>query len=113
MLDRRAFLGLATTAGVPLILADQLWADVVPAEADESIAAEALRAITVEQIAAAEAVLGLTYGDSERALMLTTVSEDPWKLSIGAGLESQPTTGAGREAGPSSAARAKAPRARA
>jgi Asp-tRNA(Asn)/Glu-tRNA(Gln) amidotransferase A subunit family amidase len=73
MLDRRAFLGLATTAGVPLILADQLWADVVPAEADESIAAEALRAITVEQIAAAEAVLGLTYGDSERALMLTTV----------------------------------------
>ncbi|MBK6496598.1 MAG: hypothetical protein IPG05_16110 [Gemmatimonadetes bacterium] len=28
--DRRTFLGLATAAGLPIALADRLWADAVP-----------------------------------------------------------------------------------
>ncbi len=73
MLDRRAFLGLASTLGLPVVLADQLWAEHVPQGATPEEAEAALRALTVEQLAAAEAVLGLTFTAPERAMMLPTV----------------------------------------
>ncbi|MBK7594442.1 MAG: amidase [Gemmatimonadetes bacterium] len=71
--DRRTFLGLATAAGLPIALADQLWADVVPPAANAPEAVLALRALTKEQLAAAEAVLGISFTDAEREMMLSTV----------------------------------------
>ncbi|MBP6444418.1 MAG: amidase, partial [Gemmatimonadales bacterium] len=71
--DRRTFLGLATAAGLPIALADQLWADAVPPTAGGPEALAALRALTKEQLAAAEAVLGISFTDAEREMMLTTV----------------------------------------
>lgn len=71
--DRRTFLGLATAAGLPIALADRLWAEAVPDGAAPPEAIAALRALTKEQLAAAEAVLGISFTDAERDLMLSTV----------------------------------------
>lgn len=73
-LDRRTFLTVATSAGLPLVLADQLWAVTERAHDGAPPPKDWLRAVTKEQLIAAEAVLGVSYTDGERELMLQTVN---------------------------------------
>jgi Asp-tRNA(Asn)/Glu-tRNA(Gln) amidotransferase A subunit family amidase len=68
VIDRRSFLGLCAVAGLPARLPERLWADASfdAPDGDRVV----IDPITVDQIAAAEAVLGLSFRDSDRQLML-------------------------------------------
>lgn len=74
VLDRRSFLSVAAAAGLPTALAQELWATPPQAPGEAVEPAVLSRAVTKEQLIAAEAVLGLNYTDSERDLMLQSVN---------------------------------------
>ena len=68
LIDRRSFVALCAAAGVPSRLPEQLWTDTAfDAPTREMVA---VAPITKEQIVAAEAVLGLSFRDGDRDLML-------------------------------------------
>ncbi|HEY4321601.1 MAG TPA: amidase [Gemmatimonadales bacterium] len=71
-LDRRSFVAACTAAGLPLDLSHQLWATDRAVDGNGSRRADP---VTKEQIAAAEAVLGLSFRDSDRDLMLRSVNQ--------------------------------------
>jgi Asp-tRNA(Asn)/Glu-tRNA(Gln) amidotransferase A subunit family amidase len=68
LIDRRGFMALCAAAGLPAGLPEHLWVD-ASLDAPEG-ARVAVEPITKEQIAAAENVLGLSFRDSDRDLML-------------------------------------------
>lgn len=72
LIDRRSFVALCAAAGIPTHLPERLWTDATLDAPEGSMVAMA--PITVEQIAAAEAVLGLSFRDSDRELMLRSLN---------------------------------------
>ncbi len=68
LIDRRSFVALCAAAGLPARLPERLWTDATLDAPDGQMVAVA--PITKEQIEAAEAVLGLSFRDSDRELML-------------------------------------------
>ncbi|HEY4100724.1 MAG TPA: amidase [Gemmatimonadales bacterium] len=68
LVDRRSFLAACAAVGLPLDFSHQLWAETAPGADDDAVVA--LDPITKEQIAAAENVLGLSWRDKDRDLML-------------------------------------------
>ncbi len=71
VIDRRSFLGLCAVAGIPARLPEQLWTD-VSLDAPEG-AMVVIDPLTVDQIAAAEAVLGLSFREKDREMMLASL----------------------------------------
>src|ERR1017187_1043366 len=69
VVDRRGFVVACAAIGLPLDFSHRLWTEVAPGEAGAK--AVALDPITKEQIAAAEQVLGLSWRDKDREMMLT------------------------------------------
>ncbi len=72
LIDRRSFVALCAAAGVPTRLPELLWTDAT-LDAPEG-SRVAMAPITVEQVAAAEAVLGLSFRDNDRELMLRSLN---------------------------------------
>lgn len=67
-LDRRRFLALGTAFGLPAVLAERAWAI---AETEGALDdPRRIAAITVEQVAGAEAIAGLSLTDAERQMLL-------------------------------------------
>ncbi len=74
LVNRRGFVAACAALGLPLDFSHQLWAEVAPdAVGDAMVAADP---ITKEQIAAAENVLGLSWRDKDRDLMLRTLQQN-------------------------------------
>jgi Asp-tRNA(Asn)/Glu-tRNA(Gln) amidotransferase A subunit family amidase len=72
LIDRRGFMSLCAALGLPRPVTDRIWADAT-LDAPEA-ARVALEPITKEQVAAAEAVLGLSFTDPEREMMLQSLN---------------------------------------
>jgi Asp-tRNA(Asn)/Glu-tRNA(Gln) amidotransferase A subunit family amidase len=68
LVDRRGFVAACAAIGLPLDFSHRLWAAASHGEADGK--AVALEPITKDQIAAAEQVLGLSWRDKDREMML-------------------------------------------
>lgn len=68
VVDRRGFVAACAAIGLPLDFSHRLWTEAAPGEAGAK--AVALDPITKEQIAAAEQVLGLSWRDKDREMML-------------------------------------------
>ena len=73
-IDRRGFVAACAAVGLPLDFSHRLWAEAAPDAADG--VAVALDPITKEQIAAAENVLGLSWRDKDRDMMLRTLQQN-------------------------------------
>lgn len=72
LIDRRSFVALCAAVGLPATLPERLWADAtLDAPEGERVA---IAPITKEQVVAAEAVLGLSWRDSDRELMLQSLN---------------------------------------
>jgi len=71
LVDRRGFVAACAAIGLPLDLSHQLWAEAAPGV--EPGVTVPLEPITKEQIAAAENVLGLSWRDKDREMMLRTL----------------------------------------
>jgi Asp-tRNA(Asn)/Glu-tRNA(Gln) amidotransferase A subunit family amidase len=71
LIDRRGFVAACAAVGLPLDLSHRLWAEAAPGAVDD--VAVALDPITKEQIIAAENVLGLSWRDKDRDMMLRTL----------------------------------------
>ncbi len=71
-IDRRGFVAACAAAGLPLDLGHRLWTEAAPRAANDL--RQAIGPITKDQIAAAEAVLGLSFRDSDRELMLRNLN---------------------------------------
>ena len=71
IVNRRGFVAACAALGVPLDFSHRLWAEVAPGTIGEE--AVTLDPITKEQIAAAENVLGLSWRDKDREMMLQTL----------------------------------------
>ena len=71
LVNRRGFVAACAALGVPLDFAHRLWAEAAPGSIGER--PELLEPITKEQIVAAENVLGLSWRDKDRDLMLQTL----------------------------------------
>lgn len=71
-MDRRAFLGACAAAGLSASMAEALWnrAEGAPIGTSPPPAAERRVRVTREMIAAAEGLLGLSYTDAQRDLMI-------------------------------------------
>jgi Asp-tRNA(Asn)/Glu-tRNA(Gln) amidotransferase A subunit family amidase len=74
LIDRRGFVAACAAVGLPLDFSHRLWAEAAPG-ADEN-AVVAIDPITKEQIAAAENVLGLSWREKDRDLMLRTLQQN-------------------------------------
>ncbi len=74
LIDRRGFVAACAAVGLPLDLSHRLWAEAAPGAVDG--AAVALEPITKEQIAAAENVLGLSWRDKDRDMLLRTLQQN-------------------------------------
>lgn len=72
LIDRRGFMSLCAALGLPRPVTDRLWHDAA-LDAPEA-ARVALAPVTREQVAAAEAVLGLSFTDAERDMMLQNLN---------------------------------------
>jgi Asp-tRNA(Asn)/Glu-tRNA(Gln) amidotransferase A subunit family amidase len=73
MPDRRTFLAAAVLSSLPSALAEQVWADAAgPAETAD---AAVLLKLTAEQVAGAEAVMGLPMTEAERAMLLPSLEQ--------------------------------------
>jgi Asp-tRNA(Asn)/Glu-tRNA(Gln) amidotransferase A subunit family amidase len=70
-LDRRGFVAACAAAGLPLDLSHRLWTDA----AGPATAIRAAEPITRDQLVAAENVLGLSFRDSDRELMLRGLNQ--------------------------------------
>jgi Asp-tRNA(Asn)/Glu-tRNA(Gln) amidotransferase A subunit family amidase len=71
LVDRRGFVAACAALGLPLDLSHQLWAEAAPG-VDAGVTV-ALDPITKEQIAAAENVLGLSWRDKDREMLVRTL----------------------------------------
>jgi Asp-tRNA(Asn)/Glu-tRNA(Gln) amidotransferase A subunit family amidase len=71
-MDRRGFVAACAAAGMPLDMGHRLWAVAVPAAAGDGV--QVVDPITKDQIASAEAVLGLSFRDSDRDLMVRNLN---------------------------------------
>lgn len=72
LIDRRSFVALCAAAGVPTRLPERLWTDTtLDAPEGKKVA---MAPITKEQVIAAEAVLGLSFRDSDRDRMLQNLN---------------------------------------
>jgi Asp-tRNA(Asn)/Glu-tRNA(Gln) amidotransferase A subunit family amidase len=71
LIDRRGFVAACAAAGLPLDVSHRLWAQAAPAA--EAGAVVRLDPITKEQVVAAENVLGLSWRDKDRDMMLRTL----------------------------------------
>jgi Asp-tRNA(Asn)/Glu-tRNA(Gln) amidotransferase A subunit family amidase len=71
LVDRRGFVAACAAIGLPLDFSHQLWAEVSHGAAANKLVA--LDPVTKEQIAAAENVLGLSWRDKDREMMLPTL----------------------------------------
>ena len=71
LVDRRGFVAACAAIGLPLDFSHRLWAESTGGAPAEG--AVALDPITKEQIAAAENVLGLSWRDKDREMMLPTL----------------------------------------
>ncbi|HEY8062329.1 MAG TPA: amidase [Gemmatimonadales bacterium] len=69
--DRRGFVAACAAIGLPLDFSHRLWAETTGGAPPEGPVA--LEPITKEQIAAAENVLGLSWRDKDREMMLPTL----------------------------------------
>ena len=76
-IDRRAFMGLCSAAGLVRGLPAALWATAAPAvlAAQGTQPAQAPPKITKEMLIAAETVIGLEFTDAKRDLMLDNVNQ--------------------------------------
>ena len=73
LIDRRGFVAACAAVGLPFDVSHRLWAEAAPGVAEGS--AVALDPITKEQILAAENVLGLSWRDKDRDMMLRTLQQ--------------------------------------
>ena len=71
LVNRRGFVAACAALGLAPDVAHQLWAEAAPGAAGE--APVSLDPITKEQIIAAENVLGLSWRDQDRDMMLRTL----------------------------------------
>ncbi len=71
LINRRGFVAACAALGVPADFSHRLWAEIAPDAPDD--APVVLDPITKEQIAAAENVLGLSWRDKDREMMLPTL----------------------------------------
>lgn len=74
VIDRRAFVAACAALGLPLDFSHRLWAEATPGALDNT--AVVLDPITKEQIQAAENVLGLSWRDKDREMMLRTLQQN-------------------------------------
>jgi Asp-tRNA(Asn)/Glu-tRNA(Gln) amidotransferase A subunit family amidase len=72
-IDRRSFLAVCTAAGMPTKVSLRLWGDHADAPDGAATMAAVVDPITKDDIIATEKVLGLSFRDSDRDLMLRSV----------------------------------------